>query len=84
MTQEQWIETQTLRKGQVLPNGWVVVDAAGDADHAVVLAFNGDNEVHPFATWFARLDGDDWTTFWGTYHADLTDAMDAYADRAAR
>ena len=83
MTHEQWIETQTLRTGDLLPNGWTVLDATGDADHAVVLAFNGQN-THPFATWFARFDGDAWAGFWGTYHLDLQEAIDCFADRSAR
>ena len=83
MTHEQWIESQTLTTGDHLPNGWVVVDAKGDADHAIVLANNPEN-THPFATWFARFDGDEWVTFWGTYHLDLDDAIDCFADRSVR
>jgi len=84
MTQEQWIETQTLSVGFVLPNGWTVVHATGDADHAVVLAYNAENEVTPYATWFARYDGDEWVTFWGTYHNEVRDANAAYEDRVGR
>jgi hypothetical protein len=82
MTHEQYIETMTLTAGDRLPNGWIVVDATGDADHAVVLAFNGQN-THPFATWFARMNGDGLVTFWGTYHLELLDAMDAFFHRSA-
>jgi hypothetical protein len=81
MTHEQWIETQTLRTGDLLPNGWTVISANGDADRALVLAGNAGN-VHPYATWFARLDGDSWTTFWGTYHLTLQEAIDTFQQRS--
>jgi hypothetical protein len=82
MTHEEYIEGSTLRIGDILPNGWVVIDARGDQDHAVVLAGNQDN-AHPYATWFARLGDEGWDTFWGTYHLDVHDAMDAFAHRIA-
>jgi hypothetical protein len=80
MTHEQFIESQGLRAGDILPNGWTVIDAAGDSDHAVVLAINSNN-AHPYATWFARLGDYGWVTYWGEYYGDLDTAIADYNDR---
>jgi hypothetical protein len=68
----------TLRPGDRLPNGAMVLHATETSDRGVVLAYTGG--VQPFVTWVYRVGAPE-STGSGHYTSDLADAVADYAAR---
>lgn len=68
--------------GMTLKNGAVVVDAGVRRSYFIVLAVKTAGvEYEPYVVW--ALSPRDGETFWGDYHSDLEEAIEAFRTKLA-